>query len=176
MPFKINPFSNRLDEVSDGIPSGDIPIDFIGNTGLGASAVLNNLNVLGAGGISVDASGDTLTITGASASNPWTAITASQTLAVNNGYFCVSAGGALSLALPATSAIGESIEVSLNGATSFTVTQAAGQQIRLGNLATTLGATGTLASTAQGDSIRLVCRTANTLWVVVSSMGNLTIV
>jgi hypothetical protein len=82
----------------------------------------------------------------------------------------------LSLSLPATSAVGNVIEVSLDGATSFTITQGAGQQIRLGNVATTAGVGGSLASTQQGDSVRLVCRTANLLWNVLSSMGNPTIV
>lgn len=106
----------------------------------------------------------------------WSNISASQTLAVNNGYFC-SSGGALSLALPATSAVGDIIEVLLCGSTSFTVTQAAGQQITLGNTSTTAGVGGSLASTQQGDAIRIICRTANLLWQVgPGSMGNLTMV
>ena len=105
----------------------------------------------------------------------WTNIGASQTLAVNTGYFC-SSGGALSLALPATSAVGDVIVIVLDGSTSWTITQGAGQQIRLGNQTTTLGVGGSLASTAQGDCIYFVCRTANTLWTVINSIGNITVV
>lgn len=102
----------------------------------------------------------------------WQNISADQTLSTNLGYFCVSPGGNLSLALPAVSNVGDQIEVSLDGATSWTITQGAGQQIRIGNLATTAGVAGSLSSNQQGDSIRMICRTANLLWNVISSMGN----
>jgi hypothetical protein len=107
----------------------------------------------------------------------WNVISASQTLAVNNGYICVSPGGALALALPATSAVGNIIEVVLNGATSWQITQAAGQEIFIANTHTTIGAGGSLTSTAQGDAVRLVCSVANTTWIAVSGfIGNLTVV
>lgn len=106
----------------------------------------------------------------------WTAISASQTLAVNNGYFCTGGAG-LSLALPATSAVGDTIDVVLDGSTSWTITQPnAGTRIRIGNQQTTLGVGGSLASTAQGDTVRLVCETANARWAVVSMIGNITVV
>ncbi|CAM5999029.1 unnamed protein product [Sphagnum balticum] len=73
---------------------------------------------------------------------PWTVVTANQTAAVNNGYFCNKAG-TLALALPATSAVGTVIEVAnINTATGTQFTQAAGQQIFFGNTSTTSGATG----------------------------------
>lgn len=97
-------------------------------------------------------------------------------MATNSGYVCISPGGALSLSLPAVSALGDEIEVTLDGSTSFTITQGAGQQIRLGNLATTAGVGGSLASTQQGDSLRMVCSIANLKWNVLSSMGNPTVV
>lgn len=96
-------------------------------------------------------------------------------MTAENGYFCIAPGGALTLGLPATSALGDTVRVSLSGATSCQITQAAGQQIQLGSNTTTLGVTGTLTSTAQGDSVELVCLTANSLWVVQSSQGNLTL-
>lgn len=106
----------------------------------------------------------------------WQQISANQTLVKNTGYFCISPGGALSLALPSTasSTIGDIIEVTLDGATSWTITQAAAQQIRFSGSQTTAGATGTLASTAAGDSIRMVYQ-ASGKWNVVSSIGNLTV-
>lgn len=158
---------------SGGSLPPDVPLTFTTDSGV-AVAAANNLNVLGSGGASTSGAGSTITINVAGV--PWTNISASQALVANNGYFCVSPGGALSLSLPATSAVGSIIEVSLDGATSFTITQGAGQQIRLGNVATTAGVGGSLASTQQGDSVRLVCRTANLLWNVLNSMGNPTIV
>jgi hypothetical protein len=151
----------------------EIPTSFVADAGT-AIPILNTLEILGAGGITTSASGNTITITGIGGFT-WHNISASQTLVVDEGYFCVSPGGALSLALPATSIVGDMIEVVLDGATSFTITQSAGQQIRLGNLSTTAGVGGSLASTQQGDSIQMVCQTANLKWVVISSMGNPTI-
>jgi len=107
---------------------------------------------------------------------PWSVITLDQTAAVNNGYFCNKAG-TLVLALPAASAVGDMIEVAnINTATGIQITQAAGQQIFIGNTNTTLGAGGSLTSTAVGDTLKLVCRTANTTYQVVSMIGNWTVV
>lgn len=103
----------------------------------------------------------------------WQTISANQALVANNGYICISPGGAISLSLPASAAIGTIIEVVLAGATSWTLTQAAGQQVFMGNTSSTLGATGTTASTAAGDSIRMVCTVADTTWYVISSIGNI---
>lgn len=110
----------------------------------------------------------------------WQVVTETGTPAslVNNvGYICASDGvpSALSFALPATSALGDIIEIALNGATSWTITQGAGQQIRWSGSTTTLGAGGSIATTGTGDTIRMVCQTANTIWVGLSGNGNLTV-
>ena len=106
----------------------------------------------------------------------WNLITVNTVGVTNNGYIAVSPGGALTVSLPAISAVGDIFELVLDGAASWQLTQAAGQQVRYGNVTTTLGAGGSVSSTAQGDAIRLVCRAANTLWTALSWIGNLTIV
>lgn len=107
---------------------------------------------------------------------PSSVIGANQTLAVNNTYFCTS-GGALSLALPTVSAVGDTITVCLDGSTSWAITQPnAASRIRFGNAQTTLGVGGSLASTATGDLVTLTCETANARWVVVTAIGNITVV
>lgn len=144
--------------------NGQIPI---GNGTTYTAATLTagtNISISnGAGSITINASGG-LT---------WQTISANQALVANNGYACISPGGALSLSLPATAAVGTIIEVVLAGATSWTLTQAAGQQVFMGNTSNTLGATGTTASTAAGDSVRLLCTVADTTWYVISSIGNI---
>jgi hypothetical protein len=105
---------------------------------------------------------------------PWSVIVADQAAVVNNGYFCNKAGTLL-LSLPAASAIGDIIEVSnINTALGIQFTQAANQQIFIGNTSTTLGAAGTLTTSAVGDSLKIVCRTANLVWQTVSMIGNWT--
>jgi len=127
-------------------------------------------------GISITNGAGSITISSPGGGITWNTTSVNvANMAVDNGYFCISPGGALTLGLPAVSVLGDTVQVSLDGATSWQITQAAGQQIRLGTSQTTLGATGTITSTGQGDSICLVCRVANTLWVAQSSVGNLTI-
>ena len=103
----------------------------------------------------------------------WVHINSNQTLAVNTGYF--TSGGNLSLALPATSVSGDEIRVVLDGGTSWTITQGAGQTIEYSNISTTAGAGGSLATTKNGDAIHMVCSIDNLAWRIVDMpIGNLT--
>ncbi len=136
----------------------------------------NIIYLLGSGDILVagDPGTNTLTIS-ASGLSQWSTISASQALATNNGYICVG-GAVLSLSLPTTSNLGDTIEITLDGSTGWTITQDGSQQIRVGSAQTTFGATGTLSSIMQGDTVRMVCSVANAKWNVLSSMGNLGVV
>lgn len=149
--------------------NGQLPI---GSTG--ADPVLATLTA--GGGISISNGAGSITISSSGGGVTWNTTSVNVTnMAVNNGYFCVSPGGALTLGLPTTSSLGDTIRVNLSGATSWQITQGAGQQIGLGNASTTLGALGSLTSTAQGDSITLVCRVANLRWEAISVIGTITI-
>jgi hypothetical protein len=119
----------------------------------------------GAGSIQIDATGGGLT---------WTVVAVDTVLAVNNGYGSNKAG-AVAFTLPVASAVGAIVAIEgMQG--SWNVVQAAGQQIHIGSMATTLGAGGSLASTNAYDSIELVCLVANTIWYARSVIGNITIV
>lgn len=111
-----------------------------------------------------------------SAGFDWNIVSTNQSMAVNNGYICVSPGGALTMALPSTvsSTLGDIIEVVLDGATSFQLTQAAGQQIRFSGSQTTIGVGGSITTTGTGDSIKLVYQQTGK-WNCTSSNGNLTV-
>lgn len=161
-------------DVTQNMPQ--IPTQFNADTG-SAIPIANQLNIFGDNteGVSTTASGNTVVIH-VETGPVWHTITANQTLAVAQGYICISPGGALSLALPAISIVGDTIEVTLDGATSFRVTQSAGQQIRIGNTSTTAGVGGSITSNNQGDSIRMVCSVADLKWNVLSSMGNPTVI
>lgn len=106
----------------------------------------------------------------------WTDVTgATQTLAVNNGYFTDRSGG-VTYTLPSTATLGDLIRI--DGKLGLaTVAQNANQAIRLGSSITTTGVTGSLTATNVGDCLALRCSTAgaSTIWVVESSMGNWTV-
>ena len=166
---------------STGGSGGAGIVEFLsGNTGgmVGPDA-MSNINIVGSGlvAISGNAGTNTLTVSFTGAGQAWAVITGSGTLVVDTGYVCVSPGGALVLTLPVTSSVGNVIEITLDGATSFQIAQNAGQSIRVGNQVTTVGVGGSLTTLKQGDSIRLVCSVANNRWnAMPGTMGSFTII
>lgn len=127
-------------------------------------------------GIAITNSAGGITISGSGSSGWVDQTTGSVTMAVNTGYTADAGASLITFTLPATSAIGDFIEINGKSSGLFTSAQATGQQIHFGNIASTSGAGGSVSSTLQFDCIRLRCITANTIWVVVSSVGNFTIV
>jgi hypothetical protein len=106
----------------------------------------------------------------------WNEVTGtSAAMAINNGYIANN-GALVTLTLPATAVLGSVIEVCGKGAGGWSIAQNSGQTIHYGASNTTTGAGGSLASTLQYDAVRMVCTTANTDFVVLSSVGNLTVV
>jgi hypothetical protein len=148
-----------------------------GQIAIGSTGQLPVLSTLTAGtGISVTNGAGSITLAAVSPGGTylaWQSISSSTTLVRNSGY--VVSSGTLSLALPSTSSLGDVIVITLNGGTSWTITQAAGQSIRIGNVTTTTGTGGNVGSSAQGDSITMVCTTANTTWAAYAIQGNLSI-
>jgi len=130
---------------------------------------------------SLGSAGEVLTSAGAGAPPTWAAVNVGSTTwtdeavaftaVAENGYFSTAAVVAT---LPATPIQGETIYfVADAAAAALTITGAAGQKIRVGNIIS--AAAGTCASNAQGDSITLVYRTADTTWIATSVIGNWTI-
>lgn len=105
----------------------------------------------------------------------WSEEAAGLTMVADHGYM-YTGGGASNFALPATAAQFTVIRLLLKTAGIATITQAAGQQIQIGNSSTTLGAGGSLASTSSGDALYLLCTTADTSWTALSSVGSFTVV
>lgn len=162
---------------------GESHVMRLGETGSGDHQV-NTTYIAGIAGVSVSNTQmvtiDSTTGQMGSQSIPtglsWSAITADQTAAVNHGYICNKAG-TLALALPASSSVGDIIELTgVNTALGWQITQGTGQQIFFGTSSTTLGVSGTLSSTATRDSLKMVCVVADLTWNIVSSTGNFTVV
>lgn len=103
----------------------------------------------------------------------------SQTIAVGTGYVTDNAT-LVTYTLPATAAFGSVFEITggVVGVGGWTIAQNAAQQMHLGSSATTAGVTGSVSSTNQYDGVKFVAVVAgaSTIWTLLSSQGNLTIV
>ena len=148
-----------------------------GQTFIGSSGVDPVAATLTAGtGIGIANGAGTITISATGSSGWVDQTTGTVTMVANTGYTSDDGASLVTFTLPTTSAIGDFVEINGKGSGLYTIAQASGQQIHFGNIASTSGATGTVSSTLQYDCIKLRCITANTIWVVVSSVGNFTIV
>lgn len=118
----------------------------------------------------------TIAASGGGGGMSWTEITgATVTLAVANGYIMNNAGGVVAT-LPAAAAVGDIIAIVGKNAGGWSIAQNGGQTIHFGAFNTTTGGGGSLSSTAQYDCVEIICTTANTDFVVRSSIGNLSVV
>jgi hypothetical protein len=95
-------------------------------------------------------------------------------MTANNGYIANNASQ-VNLTLPTTSNEGDILNIVGKGVGGFIITQGNNQQIHVSPQSTTLGVTGSLASTAQYQSIELVCIEENTVWTAKTGpQGNFT--
>lgn len=143
----------------------------IGSTGviptLGTLTAGTNISITnGAGSIQIDA-------TGGMTWNEVVGVASGMT--ADNGYIANNAA-LVTLTLPAVIPLGCRVRITGKGAGGWLIAQNAGQSINFGILTTTPGVGGSLASTKTFDSIELLCITANTQFVVLSSIGNTTVV
>lgn len=102
--------------------------------------------------------------------------TGSQAMAVNTGYVTNDGASLVTYTLPATAVEGSILRVAGLSAGGWKIAQNASQLIHFGNQTTTTGTGGSLASTNAFDQVELLCVVANTTFVVLSAVGNITIV
>lgn len=144
----------------------------IGSTG----AVPQIGTLTGGTGVTITNGAGSITIDGTGGGYEWNEETGvAVAMAVNNGYLLNNAA-LVTATLPAVASVGEVVRVAGKGAGGWLIAQNAGQTIHFGSTDTTTGVGGSLASTNQYDCVEMVCSTANTDWVVLSSIGNITIV
>ena len=107
----------------------------------------------------------------------WNDISSSPiALAANNGYISDNGASLITYTLPVTIAIGYVIEIAGMSSGGWFIAQNAGQSIHIGNKVTTIGGGGSLASSNQWDYVKLLCVMANTVFVVIGGVGNITVV
>ena len=132
----------------------------------------------GTGGITFTTGAGSLTINGTGGGLTWSTVTVDASFTVNTGTVANKAG-LLTMTLPASAAVGDVIAITgINTALGWKIAQNANQQIFFGSASTTLGVTGSLASTATRDTVYIVCVVAgaSTVWNVVQPIGNITVV
>ena len=138
-----------------------------------------NVNIIaGSGGVSVTGNGpgDTVTISVSGGGIVWSVVsTPTKQIVVHEGYFSNGTSGII-FNLPVTAEVGDTFSICNMNTGIWTITQNASQYIRIGDKVTTTGVGGSLAATAIGDSVTIVCNVQNEGFFVVSSMGNITYV
>lgn len=144
----------------------------IGSTGTSPSAA----TITAGPGINISNAAGSITVS-STGGVTWSVVTSStQTASVNNGYIA-NYSGLCVITLPTTAAAGTVLGVSgMNNATGWKIAQNSGQQIFFGTSSTTSGTGGSLASSSTYDSVYMVCNVANTSWIVLGSVGNITVV
>lgn len=98
---------------------------------------------------------------------------ASTNLSPGNSYVAANTGSTNTFVLPTIAIAGTTIDIAMGSALAWTISQNAGQSIRVGNITSTIGAGGSWSSSDVGDSVSLVCTVANTSWSAYAVVGNL---
>lgn len=85
--------------------------------------------------------------------------------------------GLCTVTLPSTCPVGQSIEISADQGSTFTIAQGTNQQIRgAGNRLSALGILGSVTMNIEGGTVELMCITQNDLFNVAYTSDSLTIV
>jgi|GEM_PF-1881900 len=157
------PLTNRNLSFDGGLTS----IVSDGQLIIGSSTTNPQISTLTAGpGISIVNGSGSITISTTGAGFTWNDASGGFTAVAENGYFITATSTAT---LPATPTQGDTVSFVVDTNNILTITANTGQQIRLG--AAISATAGTCANNAQGDSIELVYRAADTTWIATSSIG-----
>lgn len=152
---------------------GQIPIAATGNNiAYGSITSVDTSVTITVGPNSID-----LSAGGAGGPTQWVPLAADGSL-VNNQFSYNTKVALLTMVLPAAAAVGTvlALKGTQVGAGGWIITQNALQNIQVGNVSSTIGVGGSVASTLASDGISLICVVADTTWEMVFMNGNLTIV
>jgi hypothetical protein len=103
----------------------------------------------------------------------WISASSSTTIVPGNGYYANSAS-LVQFTLPSTPTVGSIFKLIGISAGGWSIGQTGSQTIIYGNKSTTAGSSGSLASSAIGDSVEILYTGSNT-FAVLSSVGNLAV-
>jgi hypothetical protein len=162
---------------STGVPSytasmqdGELLIGVTGGTPVPATLTAGP-------GISIAQSAGGVTISGTGSGIGWTEVTSTTKAMVSDNGYIANNSSEVVFTLPTTAAVGTVINVVGKGSGGWKIEQNAGQNINIGDTASTSGTGGNVSSTNQHDSLQLLCVTADTVWTAsVAPQGNINIV
>ena len=155
-----------------------VPVSISSSAGVGSTNFANNENIFiaiqgGTSGISglsgVSGISGQLGPTGGGIT--WFAANTTQSMTSGNGYI-TTASTLTTFTLPSSITFGSTVVAYGNSTGLWQINQNSGQSIRIGN-STTTATTNALSATSQGDCVFLVCSSANTSFIAVSSIGNI---
>lgn len=146
--YSIHGLSGIIDVVS---PDASVTVGADGNNDL-------TLQAPGSGG-------------GGTAYYTFAAVSGATALVTGHGYIASSAS-IVPFTLPSTAAVGDHFKILGFGAGGWTLGQNSGQTVHYGNVDTTTGAGGSIASQNQYDNIEIICVQANTDFVITAAQGN----
>lgn len=136
------------------------------STGAPASAAIQ-----GKGGVTITNGSGTIAIAVTSRFTPYVVTTASTNMDWSSTYIVQYTGGVADLLLPATSPAGARIKiVGANDSFGWRITQNAGQSLRVSaSSVSTVGTSGSVSSSGNRDTVYIICLTANTEWVCLTT-------
>jgi len=162
--------------VEDSILPPDVPLTFLGNTGPGSSAIDYLMNIVGVGSVSVDTTGNNITISMSGGGFSWQTVTSVSPpnpiqIVAGNGYICDGVS-LVTFLLPLAPSLGQSFTIISNTA-KFSITENGSQQMRIGAALTTAGS-GTANSNTVGDYVEMIYVGSN-LFISKSPQGTITL-
>lgn len=96
----------------------------------------------------------------------FSSVTATSASMIFSRTYVSNNAALVTLTLPATAPAGSVIRILGLGAGGWTIAQNAGQSITVGGSTSTIGVTGSVASSNQYDTVKLICIVADTEWSV----------
>ena len=106
----------------------------------------------------------------------WTDINSTPFTIIPDKGYTADSGSQVDFVLPTICTYGKVFRIAGKGSGGWKISQNAGQVIHIGIVNTTVGVTGSIASTHQYDCIEVLCTVANTEFTVISApVGNLTV-
>ena len=145
----------------------NVPTSFVTQAGT-ATPAANTITINGANGITTSAAGSTITIT--QGGQVWTDEATSFAAVANQGFFATAA---LTATLPAGATQGQFVIIETTTAGSVVIRANAGQIISVGSTSSSVA--GSATSSATGNSVYLIFRTANSSWNSISTEGTWTL-